>query len=111
MASLAEMIESGASELRRGSRQSLRYIVFLPVLVVSDETLWVADCSPRGELQREPSQVPKLTYYLGRQYALDRRSVILTISHLHIITRSEFWTWLHGIAQGSGIWQELFPST
>ena len=109
MASLAEVIESGASQLRKGTRQSLRYIAFLPVLVVSDETLWVADYSSRGELQREPFQVPEITYYLGRQYALEGQSATLTISHLHIITRSEIRTWLHGIAQGGGIWQELFP--
>jgi hypothetical protein len=34
--------------------------------------------------------------------------VALTISHLQIITRSEIRTWLQGIAQGGGIWQELF---
>jgi hypothetical protein len=111
VASLAEMIESGASELRKGSRQDLKYIAFLPVLVISDETLWVADYSSRGELLREPFQVPDLTYYLGRQYPLERQRVTLAISHLHIVTRTEIRTWLHGIAQGGGIWQELFPST
>ena len=110
VASLAEMIESGASELRRGTHQSLRHIAFLPVLVVSDETLWVADYSSRGELQREPFRVSELTYYLGRQYASARAERALTISHLHIVTRTEIRTWLHGIAQGGGIWQELFPS-
>ena len=110
VASLVEMIETGASQLLKGSRQSLRYIAFLPVLVVSDGTLWIADYSSRGELQREPFQVPELTYYLGRQYALEQQSAVLTISHLHIITRSEIRTWLHGIAQGGGIWLELFPS-
>jgi hypothetical protein len=110
VASLAEMIESGASQLREGSRQSLRYIALLSVLVVSDETLWVADYSSRGKLQGQPFQVPEITYYLGRQYALEQQSVVLTISHLHIITRSEIRTWLHGIARGGGIWQELFPS-
>jgi hypothetical protein len=98
VASLAEMIESGAGQLRRGARQNLQYIAFLPVLVVSDGTLWVADYSSRGELQREPFQVPELTYYLGRQYALEGQSAVLTISHLHIITRSEIRTWLNGIA-------------
>jgi hypothetical protein len=65
------MIESGASQLRVGARQSLQYIAFVPVLVVSDETLWVADYSSRGELQREPFQVQELTYYPGRQYPLE----------------------------------------
>jgi hypothetical protein len=110
-ASLAEMIESGARQLRMGARQSLQYIAFLPVLVVSDETLWVADYSSRGEIQREPFQVPELTYYLGRQYALEGQSAVLTVSHLHIITRSEIRNWLNGIAQGGGIWRELFPRT
>jgi hypothetical protein len=99
----------GARELRKGSRQDLKYIAFLPVLVVSDETLWVADYSSRGELQREPFEVSELTYYVGRQYPL--QFATLSISHLHIITRSEIRTWLPGIAQGGGIWQELFPST
>jgi hypothetical protein len=112
VASLAEMIENGARQLGRGfgPYQKLRYIAFLPVLVVPDETLWVADYSSHGQLRGEPFQVPELSYYLGRQYPLVSASTALTITHLHIITRSRVRPWLEGIAHGGGIWQELFPS-
>ena len=111
LASLAEIIDDGAEELRRISQppQSLHQIAFLPVLVVSDGALWVADYSSEGAIQREPFQVAELTYFLGRKYPLEPEGTSLTITHLHIITRCEVRSWLHGISQGGGIWQELFP--
>jgi hypothetical protein len=108
LASLTELVEIGAHQLRTGARQSLRQIAFLPVLVVSDETLWVADYSSRGDLQRTPFQVADITYYLGRKYPLEREHVSLTVTHLHITTRSAVRPWLEEIANGGGIWQELF---
>jgi hypothetical protein len=103
------MIEIGANQLRTGTSQSVRQIAFLPVLVVSDETLWVADYSSRGDLQQPPFQVTEITYYLGRKYRLERERASLTVTHLHITTRSRIRPWLEEIANGGGIWQELFP--
>jgi hypothetical protein len=109
LASLTELIEIGASQLRIGARQSLRQIAFLPVLVVSDEMLWVADYSSRGDLLREPFRVSDITYYLGRKYPLAREHISFTVTHLHITTRTRIRAWLEEIANGGGIWQELFP--
>ncbi len=108
LSSLAEMIQTGVDQLSAGSQQPLRKIAFVPVLVVSDGTLWVADYLSNGKLNREPFKADELTFYLGRKYPLERERTSLAISHLHIVTKSKIGSWLQEIAQGGGIWQELF---
>lgn len=107
LASLSEMVDSGARQLRAG-KKSLHQIAFLPILVVSDQTIWVADYSPRGELRREPFQLDSIEYYLARKYPLEREGVALTITHLHIMTRTRIRAFLEEIALGGSIWQGLF---
>jgi hypothetical protein len=108
LSSIGEMIEEGANTLSTAP-QNLRMIAFLPVLVVPDGTLWIADYSSRGDLQRPPFQHTDVTYFLGRKYWLKREQVNFTISHLHIITRTAIRDWLSGIANGGGIWDDLMP--
>jgi hypothetical protein len=107
LASLSEMIDSGARQLRAG-KKLVHQIAFLPILVVSDGTIWVADYSSRGELQREPFEVDSIEYYLARKYPLAREGVSLTITHLHIMTRTKIRSFLEEIALGGSIWQGLF---
>lgn len=108
--SIGEMVEEGASLLSTAP-PSIKKIAFLPVLVVSDGTLWIADYSSRGDLQSAPFQHTDVTYYVGRKYWLKREQVNFSISHLHIITRTAIREWLAGIAKGGGIWDELLPPT
>jgi hypothetical protein len=109
LASLGEMVDEGAAALSTGP-VTPKMVAFLPVLVVSDGTLWIADYSSRGELQRAPFQHTDVTYYFGRKYFLKREGAIFTISHLHIFTRTAIRDWLVEIARGGGIWDELFPT-
>jgi hypothetical protein len=108
LASIADLVAEGAELLSTGTRQPMRHIAFLPVLVVSDGTLWIADYSLRGDLQSEPFQYESVTYYLGRKYPLKREGLTFTITHLHITTRSAIRTVLAEIANGGGIWREMF---
>jgi hypothetical protein len=110
LASIGEMIEEGANILSTAPTHT-RMIAFLPVLVVPDRTLWIADYSSRGDLQRAPFQHTDVTYYLGRKYWLKREQVNFSISHLHITTRTAIREWFAGIANGGGIWDELLPIT
>jgi hypothetical protein len=110
LASVGEMVESGAQELAAPpTQQPVQRIAFLPVLVVPDTTLWIADYSSRGDLRQTPFQSQEITFYLGRKYRLKREQTWFTVTHLHIFTRTALGQWLENIAQGGGIWQELFP--
>jgi hypothetical protein len=108
LASIGEMIEDGAALLSTAPTHT-KMIAFVPVLVVSDGTLWIANYSSRGDLQGAPFPYTDVTYYLGRKYWLKREQVNFGISHLHIISRSAIRDWLAGIAKGGGIWDKLLP--
>jgi len=108
LASAAEQIADAANQLSVPESGKPRYVALLPVLVVSDDTLWVADYLSNGSLQRDPFTIPEITFYLGRKYELPRERVTFTISHLHIYTRGHVHTLFEQIAGGGGIWPELF---
>lgn len=63
----------------------LRCIV-LPVLVVSNGTLWAADYSENGSLQGPPTCVDEVELFVNERYQLPG-SHEFAISHLHIMTR------------------------
>ncbi|HEY4748948.1 MAG TPA: hypothetical protein VIH60_01015 [Steroidobacteraceae bacterium] len=110
LASAADLIRDAADQLSAPASGKPRYVAVLPVLVVSDETLWVADYASNGRLQRAPFTVSDITFYLGRKYELPRERLTFTISHLHVYTRSNVHTLFEQIAGGGGIWPELFDS-
>jgi len=76
-----------AANLNDGTGISQRSIV-LPVLVVSDGTLWVANYSENGDLQDGPIQKDEVEFYIGDTQQFDKTRREFTISHLHIVTKS-----------------------
>jgi hypothetical protein len=60
---------------------------FLPVLVVSDGTLWVADFDDDGALVSGPTKADEATLYLGRRVP-GRPACGFMVSHLHVCTES-----------------------
>jgi hypothetical protein len=107
LASAAELIEGAAEQLSVPSDKP-KYATVLPVLVVSDDTLWVADYASNGRLRSDPFSVQEITFFLGRKYELKRERLTFTISHLHIYTRSHVSNFLQEVAGDGGIWPELF---
>ena len=66
---------------------SPRKQVVVPILVVSDGTLWVADYSENGTLQTDPTQADHAHFYVGEEYTWGV-GWKYKISHLHIFTKS-----------------------
>jgi hypothetical protein len=110
LASAADMVTAAAEELSIAAVDRIHSVALLPVLVVSDDTLWVADYASDGALKGVPFTVDEITFFLGRKYALARERLTFTISHLHIIRRGYVHTLFEQIARGGGIWQELFDA-
>jgi hypothetical protein len=108
LASAAEVVSDAAAEVSSRDGGKARAAAILPVLVVSDKTLWIADYASDGELQRDPFPIDTITYYLGRKYEPSGAFVPFTISHLHIYTRSNVYALFHQIANGGGVWDQLF---
>jgi hypothetical protein len=81
----------------------------LPVLIVPDGTLWVADYSEEGVLQRDPSLVNEATLFVRRTYSSTFDDACV-LSHLHIYTRTGIEAFLDTIAHSKAdFWEGLFP--
>ena len=80
----------------------------LPVLVVSDDTLWVADYSDAGGLEGDPSQASEATLFVGRTYSLGAQETCV-LSHLHIYTRTAIAAFLERVAKDDNLWDSVFP--
>jgi hypothetical protein len=99
-----------------GQKTSRPIVTFtMPVLVVANDSLWTANYSTEGVLQREPSAVESATLFLARSYTVDAKhpayegTLDCTISHLHIFTLNgleAFLQQLRGI-----LWNEIFPGS
>ena len=110
LASISELIERGVRIVRVRRTEGVQEVAFLPVLVVPDETLWVADYSSRGDLNGEPFQVEEVTFYLGRKFEFPMECLTFIVTHLHVMTRKAIGEFLNGVAHGGGIWPQLFQS-
>ena len=108
LASAGDLVTGGAKEVSRRQGGRARFVAILPILVVSDDTLWVANYQADGRVAGDPSSVDEITFYLGRKYTLSREATSFTISHLHIYTRRHIPTLFDQIAGGGAIWSQVF---
>jgi hypothetical protein len=81
----------------------------MPMLVVSDGTLWAADYSEAGELQSDPYHVQETTVYVGHGQGTPL-GPYYTFTHLHFVTRTRLPDILADIAQDAQIWNKVFPN-
>lgn len=97
-----------AALLRGDDGQSEAFSAVLPVLVVSDETLWVVDYSNAGVIA--PQQADETTLFVGQSYKISQRAEQYTISHLHIYTRTGFTKFLNDLRSPAqnGLKERLF---
>lgn len=113
LSSMDELVQSEARALRARNAQPLSR-AFLPIVLVSDGALWIADYDGSGRLIGDPRPEPdETTFYLGWRYELPNpfaheSKATFTISHLHIMTRRRLPKFLEEIHQRGPIWHQLF---
>jgi hypothetical protein len=113
LSSMDELVQSAARDLRPRNAQVLSR-AFLPILLVSDAALWIADYSASGKLIGDPRlEADEATFFLGWNYELHNphdpiNPATFTISHFHLMTRRRLPKFLEEIQQGGPIWQALF---
>ena len=111
LASAADLVTRACgAHFRCGVMQIFSFV--LPVLVISDNTLWVVDYNDRGQ-RSEPKPAEECQLFVDRAYEIGRRGVDpYTITHLHIYTRTGFASFLRGItAPSSLLLERMFGST
>ena len=82
------------------------YTLIIPVLVVSDQTLWVADYSEDGKLKNGPMQADEAVLFVGREYS--SVPIWYTISHLHIVTKRQIGSFLKNLVMNEEYWKQIF---
>jgi len=107
LASADELISDATQHYKKFDNKKCITIV-IPLLVVSDGTLWVADYANDGALMFEPKQVDEALLFVGREYSRLSLSPY-TVSHLHIFTKSGVLAFFRKLAVENGIWDEIFP--
>ena len=101
LASAADLVRMG-----RGAhaiyRKETFFTLVLPLLVVSDDTLWAVDYDDDGNHVGAPIQIDSCELYVDRDYPMgDGKNY--RISHLHIYTRKGFIAFLKGLTQPASL--------
>jgi hypothetical protein len=86
-----------------------RYSFIMPVLVVSDRTLWVVDYNKSGK-REAPMLVDRADLYVDRGVDLKTRAAPMRyhLRHLHICTRTGFVQLLAEFGRDGGLWELLY---
>jgi hypothetical protein len=73
--------------------------IVIPILVLSDSNLWVADYSENGSKQGRPHQTDEAEIFIDSVYGLPNTQSRYTISHLHVYTKSGAHSFLTKLMQ------------
>lgn len=107
LGSSAELIQKAAHR-NKGALNGSMLTAILPILVVANDTLWVADYSEEGVPNGKPHKTDETVLFVGRDY-WQRMGISFTISHLHICTKAGIEALLSKIASDDSYWELLFP--
>jgi hypothetical protein len=82
-------------------------IFAMPILLVSDSTLWVVDYDESG-IRKPAQQVDQTTLYVNRSHEFAARygSKTYELTHLHIFTRKGFVDFLDKIVKAPALFRE-----
>ena len=99
----SQAIAASGSKLPQITDHMLRqgqdlYSFLVPVLIVSDDALWVVAYAEDGT-RHEPQKVKETTLFVDRPFEHSALNIKYTITHLHICTRSGFRDFLAKLEQ------------
>ncbi|WP_395740056.1 hypothetical protein [Prosthecobacter sp.] len=109
LASSFDLVSDAGTSLNEFENTCLTTVI-IPVLVVSDGTLWAIDYSANGQIADEPKQVDECTIFVGKKYAFGKTHSFMEhqISHLHVYTKKGFDAFLEHIRSDDS-WEDVFP--
>lgn len=95
------------TDVRTFSGGGLARTFWMPILLVSNETLWVVDYDKEGR-RSAPRREDSATLFVGREYSV-APAITVDFTHLHVYTRIGFKQMLADLrSQKSNIWHKLF---
>jgi hypothetical protein len=109
LASAADLIRDSVAAAS-DSQQALS--VILPILVVADGTLWVAEYSENGARNGLAHTADAVELFVNREYTWELKALpevqVYRISHLHIYTRTGFATFLQDFSRPGRLRERAF---
>lgn len=100
-----EVIRTDSPMLHQSVTAPWRTVV-IPVLVISEKTLWCVDYDADGSLSSKPRQVDEVLMFVDRKFPVDNQH--FAISHLHICTETGFDQFLRRICGDNNWWNSAF---
>lgn len=85
LASANDFVQNSISD--NASDPAPMQTIILPVLVVSDDSLWVADYAENGSLLAKPRQTESTDFFVNSRYQIGQGDTFYSISHMHIFTK------------------------
>ncbi|MWA21184.1 hypothetical protein [Burkholderia pseudomallei] len=107
LASIDQLVKR-AAPAPAAQAAALEKSAMLPVLVVSNETLWCIDYDDHGNICAAPRRTDETTLFVGRDY--NAHGQLFTISHLHICTEIGLCQLLQAVAGNSDWWASMFSA-
>jgi hypothetical protein len=100
-----------ATEYAREFRKPHFFSATIPVVVVSDETLWTLNYDDDGVVRADPCRTDHCPFFVDRRLMVtgwnaDQR---FSLSHIHFCTLSGFKSWMTSVQDGDDIWSQWFP--
>jgi hypothetical protein len=108
IASAGEIIETEVAWHRPRRAPPTCWSFILPILVVPDKTLWVADYSANGQKVEAPREVSDTTFYVGRWFDFPNEEVEYCVTHMQIVTQAGYIELLRNLQPNGQAWKSIF---
>ncbi len=82
----------------------------LPLLVIPDHTLWLAEYTSSGEQKDAPREIDQCEVFLGKEWQIDLGPgrVCFRMSHVHVVTSAALEKTIHRLADGANSSESVF---
>ena len=109
VASAFDMVSDSDEDFKKNDHK-IALSIIIPVIVLNEGALWVADYSADGVQSNDPKKVDSCEMYLGKTlWTGPMRKVEYNISPLHILTLLKFEGYLDRLMVNDNYWNLLFP--
>lgn len=108
VASAFDLVSNSTNDFERNDKR-FALSVILPVLVLNEDMLWVADYTSDGLLVGDPKRVDSCDIFIGKSLWTGPMGIGYTFSHLNVFTLHKFEGYLDGLIKNDNYWNLLFP--
>lgn len=110
LSSAYDLCKSASGYARKVARRHF-FNAVIPVVVVSDDSLWALKYDDDGVARSEPSKTEHCSFFVDRGLAMtgwdaDQK---FALSHIHFCTLSGFKSWMASVQDDENVWSQWFP--